>query len=468
MYTYRLTALCSLLVLASHGFKLSPRSPLSTASTSSTSLFYTDDVNKPAPSKQNVEDKKFIDDIDTWTTTNLLSPNFSKDPTSSFPPPLLTYHTIHSSTTLSALSEIYSLLHSLPTETEKNVVTMIIFKHPFTYDEFSLIDKSIDFSLPLCKDLENKLITHYHPNFKNAPRLLYVGRHSPYPLFSVTVKSEEEGEDSMIVFNEGITDGNTDIPTPSDSPSAGAPPGSTGKLGSTTASVSNLKTSIEHLYNRAAASSTVDCLKGSEKLRNAKVRTVVDVEDVIDDCKNWVKETLSSGQKSGGVPPQSSTVHHKLRSKENTASSGRVIPDPLQYSSSIKTWTVSEGKVASEVFRDFWKVAHTVYTEGQTSSSPYKKYNSQTWLESLTAPLQNRQPPAHTVRSTMLVTPNFSTFNSEQYKKFAVSISPALERLTGGKMFISVFHPEYVTGVKGGESERRRSDWPMIQVCYED
>jgi len=345
---------------------------------------------------------------------------------------------------------------------------MLIFSHPFTYDTFSLIDKTLDFSLPLCKDLEGKVITHYHPGFKNAPRLLYVGRHSPYPVFSVTVKSVEEGEDNMIVFNEGITDGGgAEIGSREESPKNEAPAGSTGKLGSTTASFSNLKTSIEHLYNRAAASSTVDSLKGPPQLRNAKVRITTNNNDIIEDCKNWVETTIKESQRTGGVQ-SSREVHHKKRSKENTAEAGRVIPDPLQYSESIKRWTVSEGKVASDVFSDFWKVAAEVYEEGQNSSKQKsQKYNSNNWLESLTSSVSKTQPPAHSVISTMFITPNFSTFNSEQYKKFAVSISPALERLTEGKMFISVFHPEYVTGVKGGESERRRSDWPMIQVCYE-
>jgi hypothetical protein len=43
-------------------------------------------------------------------------------------------------------------------------------------------------------------VTHYHPQFKNAPRLLYVGRHSPVPVFVVVGK----GKDTE-VFDEGIT-----------------------------------------------------------------------------------------------------------------------------------------------------------------------------------------------------------------------------------------------------------------------
>lgn len=152
-------------------------------------------MNTPEPSTSSVDSAALVSSISDWTKTNLLSPNFSKSSSSTFSDEggvNLDYKIIDSTTSLTALSSLYSHLSSLPVNPPPNTCTMLIFSHPFTYDTFSLIDKTLDFSLPLCKDLEGKVITHYHPGFKNAPRLLYVGRHSPYPVFSVTVKSVEE------------------------------------------------------------------------------------------------------------------------------------------------------------------------------------------------------------------------------------------------------------------------------------
>ena len=57
-------------------------------------------------------------------------------------------------------------------------------------------------------------------------------------------------------------------------PQPEAPPGSTGKLPTSTPTLIQRKTTLEHLYNRAASSSTVDQLQGSSRLRTAVVRSV--------------------------------------------------------------------------------------------------------------------------------------------------------------------------------------------------
>ena len=143
---------------------------------------------------------------------------------------------------------------------------------------------------------------------------------------------------------------------------------------------------------------------------------------------------------------------------------------------------------AALVYADFWRAAADVYEEGEAlhaalskaskaaDESP-RKYVASSWLDTLAAAGGGGQQhgrasssPRHSssaaVVSRMLVTPSFSTFNASLYRTFAVSLSASLSRLTGGRMRIEVFHPEYVGGKDGG-GKGRRTPWPCVMICYE-
>ncbi|GMH61847.1 hypothetical protein TrRE_jg9352, partial [Triparma retinervis] len=170
---------------------------------------YFDDVSSPNNIFQGAE-AEIIAGLKDWTRTNLLSPLHSPDPEDSslggedgskvFDD--MQYYTIGSKTPEGILSSFFGILKELG-PIKPNTATFIALTSTIDYDVFSTIDRTIDITLPLLPSLSSLsavTVTHYHPQFKNAPRLLYVGRHSPTPVFVVVGK----GEDTE-VFDEGIT-----------------------------------------------------------------------------------------------------------------------------------------------------------------------------------------------------------------------------------------------------------------------
>ena len=199
----------------------------------STRLHYFDDL--PVPNAVSTltgqSDAEICQSLSAWTRAELLSPEYSKSATEKedatkkvsttdvyitsstvvtvvlsnltpkpYPtPPNLTllqppidYYILRSTSPLTLLSQIFSLL---PTLSAPPRVSMLALSHPYTYEEFSLVDKCLDFMLPNVPVLgEEVCVTHHHPQFKDAPRLLYVGRHSPVPVFVVTGRGREVRE----------------------------------------------------------------------------------------------------------------------------------------------------------------------------------------------------------------------------------------------------------------------------------
>jgi hypothetical protein len=48
------------------------------------------------------------------------------------------------------------------------------------------------------------------------------------------------------------------------------------------------------------------------------------------------------------------------------------------------------------------------------------------------------------VMSRLFITTKYLAYNAQSFKRFAITINAALKRLTDGRMFLEVFHPEYV------------------------
>ena len=70
------------------------------------------------------------------------------------------------------------------------------------------------------------------------------------------------------------------------------------------------------------------------------------------------------------------------------------------------------------------------------------------------------------VISSLFIVKKYASYNASEFKRFAVTVNAALKYLTGGKMFLELFHPEYVANRVGAKHTSRRSPYPMIQICY--
>lgn len=411
--------------------------PLGKYNSNGVSMYFDDLHSGPGVNLFGSKEKEIIDGLKDWTKTNLLSPLHEPDVDERKEMEDIQYYTISSSTPAGILSSFFSILSTLG-PIAPNTATFIALTSDIPYDKFKEIDQTIDITLPLLPtvtSLSSVTVTHYHPQFKNAPKLLYVGRHSPSPVFCIVGK----GDDTE-VFDEGIT--TVDMEEKEREESKGeAPPGSTGKLPTSTPTLIQRKTTLEHLYNRAASSSTVDELKGSNRLRNSIVRTVENKEEYVDLTREWIKEATSNG------------------GKKNQAS--KTAPNPLTYLHDVNKWDVSTSTLGSDIWSQAWGIVNEQDIEGRKREEKYmeggvRKYKGQNmWLESLTAKKTQ-------YLTTVFITPKFFTFNAAEFKNFAVTLSSSMKRI-GTDSFLVVFHPEYV----GGEFEERRAPFPMVAVCRE-
>ena len=375
------------------------------------------------------------------------------------------------------------------------------------YDTLSALDKTIDIILPFLPNLHRETsvsCTHFHPNFKNAPRLLYLNRHSPVPCFALVGHGDDVG-----VFDQGVStmkdvagsDGDTGD---SSSDSGAVVGGVTGKLPSDTPSLRQQRTSIEHLYNRAAQSSTSDRLRGSSVWRNCRGRVLENKKDYVEVTKGWIDGVVKKGGKIGGggggggngiddgggdgkgVAATSSTGADSSSSSpsSSSSSSSRKSSDytnPLTHLPTVSNWYVSGAAKPEEVWSDMWGVigggeisglerARSNKSVVDDLGSPRKRFGNNSWLDSLASNMLPSSGGSHsdTIVSTMFLSPNFNTFNAESFKRFATTLSSSVNRLTDGNIFLVVFHPEYVSSVKGVDYNDRRSPFPMIQICYQD
>lgn len=168
----------------------------------------------------------------------------------------------------------------------------------------------------------------------------------------------------------------------------------------------NQRIGLEHLFNSAAASSPSDEIVFEDESQVP----FYPAEEVVEYTQKWFI--------TGEQPPSAA----------------------FQYAHTADNrWFVSKATIAEEAYADIWAVIHQLNQLG----------------------LENEG----VVVSSVLIAPRFSSFNAPQWRQFAITVNAVLKRVTNGKMYLEVFHPEY-TGSKDASNDLRRSPFPTIQVCY--
>jgi hypothetical protein len=163
---------------------------------------------------------------------------------------------------------------------------------------------------------------------------------------------------------------------------------------------------LERLFNSAAASTPNDNIL----LQGGKQVPFYATDEVIDRTQRWFKSGLLRPSKA------------------------------LRYADTVdERWFVSKATISEEAYADIWAMIFELRQIGG-------EYRGG-------------------VVSSVMVAPTFSTFNAPQWRKFAITVNATLKRLTNGKIFIEIFHPEY-TGSTTATNDLRRSPFPTIQVCY--
>ena len=166
-------------------------------------------------------------------------------------------------------------------------------------------------------------------------------------------------------------------------------------------------------------------------------------------------------------------------------------PNPaLEFMDTIQKYTVCSQKMGEMVYAEIWQCIQQVYEQGleadtalaaesamrinetkENISEQKKHFNLSQWMHSLSNesaaknPNESSDDPLPKVTSHLFIVTKFNTYNAQAFKRFAITINAVLKRITDGRMFLEVFHPEYV-GNQGYHHELRRSPFPMIQICY--
>ncbi|GMI58159.1 hypothetical protein ScalyP_jg1037 [Parmales sp. scaly parma] len=290
------------------------------------------------------------------------------------------------------------------------------------YDKFALMDLAYTFSSSTTYHWGKKeymtLETHYHPNLEllhdkaNAPR-------SPYPAFLISFAANDDEKRDEKIENERQSQ---------DQPSE---------------ALQRTKTNLAFLLNRAASSSFDDVLDKSNAERQA---IVAESDELVEErMKLWAKGSKVVAK----TDIQEGMVVCRASSAENCYK--EIFELILRLAASHE------------------KVAVVRAGAGGGTGAGAGAGVGLDWISSLMGEkfLPNIQEHhQQKIASKMFVVPSFCSFNAEKFKVFAVALNLTCEKLTGDKVFVEAFHPEYVAKKKGFSNNLRRAPHPALLLCY--
>jgi len=336
------------------------------------------------------------------------------------------------------------------------LVAMPFCEQLYDYTMFKKFHAAMDFTRDQTRYFGHTFgLTHYHPHFSldctynnntvadKATNVTTVSesaatarndpstsksRTSPYPVFALTIGGAFDNEEELAVLRSiGIQQ-----------PEA--------RLSEQADWLRNARADLTIIYNRAAGSGVDDVINkrggnsASRARRNYSAKfTRPEIRQM---CERWIEEN------------------------EETSNA-------LKYAQSIDDWFICAEPRAEDVYADIWRVIGEVYARGKLiqNKRPQKRpLHGNSWLEQFGNLIgkgeQQSNCKCDTTTSTVFISTKFCAFNSEGFKKFAITINAALKRLTDGKMFLEIFHPEYV-GKKGYNNSFRRAPYAMLMLCYD-
>ena len=352
---------------------------------------------------------------------------------------------------------------------------------------------AMEFSKELCLHMGKRFsITLFHPHFKDSPKLFSPERHSPFPVsglqfggrYTIRHKPSLTSTQPKRQRGNGLqpaidSDNDSDDDDDEESPT----------VASRIRDLEEQRKHFEVLYNSAAASgSHQDTVLSTRDYHTSTTTTTTNSPDSsLSLCFQQEQQIRRRNLSNETVQEMSQ------RWMEQNVNNNRA----LQFMDTIETYSISEHKIAEKVYADIWRAINDLFEDGrqadreaamlkhqQVEASIQEEARSESqekgatrfhqfeWMKSLSRPWQsavksqNDEEPRPVVKSSIFVATKFCAYNAESFKRFAITINAALKRLTDGRMFLEVFHPEYV-GKQGFDNAKRRSPFPMIQICYE-
>jgi hypothetical protein len=372
----------------------------------------------------------------------------------------------------------------------------------YDYSTFTTLLAAVEFSKELCVHLGRHFtLTAFHPHFKNSPKLFSPERHSPFPtigLQSLDAWKDPDlplGQKTIVrPIEQSKTDDNGKILP---HPEAEDPEDS--EIGALAdARIRHLDQTRSHfevLFNSAAAldhdgrtpgrtfpsSTSEQATKRRATSLTSASTSAVDLPDNLSDEEQLAYTFRHERQRRRGTLP-AEKVHEMvllwMEEQKYADASKRKLNPALEFMDTIDGYTVCTQKMGELVYAEIWQIIRLVYEKGvaadalpvelpEEGSAPESlektnRFDLSQWMYSLSSDgggKQRRQlesdelPP---VTSMLFIATKFNMYNAQAFKRFAITINAALKRITNGRMFLEVFHPEYV-GNKGYQHTRRRS-----------
>eukprot|EP00567_Pseudictyota_dubia_P003715 CAMPEP_0197445216 /NCGR_PEP_ID=MMETSP1175-20131217/10485_1 /TAXON_ID=1003142 /ORGANISM="Triceratium dubium, Strain CCMP147" /LENGTH=508 /DNA_ID=CAMNT_0042976135 /DNA_START=140 /DNA_END=1666 /DNA_ORIENTATION=+ len=307
-------------------------------------------------------------------------------------------------------------------DNEQNQIVMVIFPNCadlYDYNTSSTVTAALEF----CKDSSRYLgkdfaVSAYHPRWKNSPKMIDPMRHSPFPSFALHIA----GEDERLAERKANREKQRE-----ESPKRSELKNNDEFV----PQLSERRRNLEKLFHSAASSQS----QQGQNFRSAELRNLSN-DDIIGITKAWVRNNRFRQDLSNNA---------KVGTQSNSGTNRA-----LQFADTIHDrWVVTNDELVESVYAKIWTAISDLNDFGQ-------------WVRSSAQESELAEPA---IVSAMFIAPNFYPYSATDFRKFAVTVNAALKHLAGGKMFIELFHPEYV-GPKGYHNTFRRSPAPAIQICY--
>jgi len=230
-------------------------------------------------------------------------------------------------------------------------------------------------------------------------------------------------------------------------------------------------------------------------------------DDIPEFCADTVARSFDQERKRRRRDIPESRVKDSLldwAEKAKTKSDGTQNP-ALLYWDTLPTehdWTICQDNTAEKAYASIWttilelqeagnRAPSVIEAEEQNKSRPLeteteiqlneeskrkgRRFHLGDWLAGLSAengqaprpssPRTNNMIPPTAIQTRVFVTTKFLPYNAQSFKRFAITVNAALKRFSDNRMFIEVFHPEYV-GSQAFQNDSRRSPFPMLLICY--